>query len=242
VPHGTPDWWGESPTATVHQVTDVGELAVRLGSPVSYDRRGNVVWFDTFEDGLGKWVSGTAGTGASVFVTSKDALQGAYSAQLVGGSDGLMNAQVARILFSPVLGGVGVEVSFELAGLADEVDILATHYDGATGYRYHVRWVRATSDFEYLDSAGVWQDIDANKPLIATTAAWHTMKVVFNTSTEKYMRAMLDDEEYPLVGIAPQTTVSAVEPTINLVLRAYSSAGLNHYARIDDVIITQNEP
>lgn len=240
--HGTPDWWGESPTSTIHQVTDAGELAVRLGSPVSFDRRGNVVWYDDFEDGMQRWVTTGAGTGNAVILTSLYPLSGAYCAKLTGGSDGAMYAELSRILFSPVPGGIGVEISFELAGLGDEIDLLVTHYDGAALYRYHVRWVRATADFEYLDSAGAWQDIDASKPLIATSASWHTMKVVFDTVDGEYMRAMLDDEEYPLVGIAPQTGASAVEPTVRLQIDVYSTAGNNHSARVDNVIITQNEP
>jgi len=242
VPHGTPDWWGESPTATVHQVTDMGELAVRLGSPVSYDRRGNVVWFDNFEDGLGKWYLSEVGTGADVALTGLSAVSGGYSAKLVGGSDGLMSAQLQRIFYAPVPGKVGLEMSFELRGAATVVELQAAHYDGVNYYQYYVRWVSATSDFEYQDSAGAWQDIDANKPLIAAAHAWHTMKVVFNTASGKYVRAMLDDEEYSLAGIGPQSAASAIEPTVRVRIYGYSDAGHNHYVLIDDVILTQNEP
>jgi len=242
MPHGTPDWWGVEPTSTVHQMQDAGELAVRLGSPVSYDRRGNVVWYDDFGDGLGKWLAVTAGTGAGVSLTSASVYSGAYSAKLVGGSDGLMYVYIVRYFFDPVRGGVGVEVSFELAGVPTVVEFQASHYDGTNYYQYWVRWVSATADFEYQDSAGAWQDIDANKPLIASQTAWHTVKLVFDTVNEKYARAMLDDEEYSLAGISPQFAASALEPSVRVAIWAYSANGSNRYARIDNVILTQNEP
>ena len=62
----TPDYGRLSAQATVFPVTDLGELAARLGSIVSHDRRGDVIWLDGFEDGLDKWQPTTSGSGAAV--------------------------------------------------------------------------------------------------------------------------------------------------------------------------------
>lgn len=242
MPHGTPDWWGTEPTSTIHQMQDVGELAARLGSPDTYDRRGNVMVLESFEDGLSKWYSSLAGTGAAVVLSSTRSRTGAYSTKLVGGSDGPMLAGLLRTVIYPAPSQVGLEFSFELSGLADIVEMDLTHLDGTHGYRPFVRWVRSTSDFEYMDAAGVWQDIDASKPLNVGTGLFHTMKMVYDVNSGEYVRALLDEEEYNLEGIGAQSFVSAASPSILIALYVTSSAGLNHSAYLDDVILTQNEP
>ena len=55
--HGVQDFGASSGQNSTYGLTDLGELAVRLGSPVSFDRRGDVVMMETFEDGLDAWVT-----------------------------------------------------------------------------------------------------------------------------------------------------------------------------------------
>ena len=56
--HGYPDYGTQGPVSTVHSIQDLGELAVRLGSIVTFDRRGNVLWLDGFDSGIGAWSKG----------------------------------------------------------------------------------------------------------------------------------------------------------------------------------------
>ena len=56
--HGAPDWFGTTPQGMVHRVADLAELAARLGSPDVFDRRGNVLFMDSFENGQNNWSHG----------------------------------------------------------------------------------------------------------------------------------------------------------------------------------------
>ncbi|GAI06639.1 unnamed protein product, partial [marine sediment metagenome] len=42
--HGHADYGAGAPGKTIYSMLDVGELAARLGSPVTSDRAGNVMW------------------------------------------------------------------------------------------------------------------------------------------------------------------------------------------------------
>ena len=84
--HGTPDWGVTAGAVTTYQVTDLGELAVRLGSPISHDRRGDVIWWDDFECTLNKWQTVANGAGSSVALSDARARNGRYSALLISGS------------------------------------------------------------------------------------------------------------------------------------------------------------
>jgi len=61
--HGTPDWGVTASKKTIYSLHDMGELAVRLGSIVSFDRRGDVIFSDSFQNGLGKVYASGVGAG-----------------------------------------------------------------------------------------------------------------------------------------------------------------------------------
>ena len=64
----------------------LAELAARLGSPTTYERRGALIFADIFDSGLSKWNTDTSGAGASVALTALYASVGKYSAMLTAGS------------------------------------------------------------------------------------------------------------------------------------------------------------
>ena len=61
------------------------ELAARLGSPDTFDRRGDVLWMDDFESGL-KWRTSLLGTGSLIDLTATMAASGGKCCRLVTGS------------------------------------------------------------------------------------------------------------------------------------------------------------
>ncbi|GAI90305.1 unnamed protein product, partial [marine sediment metagenome] len=88
MPHGTPDWGLVGPKDTVYGLDDLGEHAVRLGTPHLWDRRGDVIWMSDFREGLGD--VGTfvgPGAGGSVVLHTEYARQGAYCVQLTTDKD-----------------------------------------------------------------------------------------------------------------------------------------------------------
>lgn len=242
MPHGTPDWWGVEPSSTIHQVQDAGELAVRVGSIVSYDRRGNVIFLDDFEDGLARWGTATSGLGAGVTLSADAARSRAYSVKLTGGSDDSRFARLSQVRPIPVEGKIGVEVSFTNKSDLSTFEIHVAIDDRTNIHRARVRFDEQADDFEYYDSAGVWQDIDADKPCYNLMYTFHTMKLVFDLSTDKYIRAMLNDEEYDLSAHSMQTAASGGLEQMATYIYVYSTVGNNTVSYVDDVIFTQNEP
>jgi len=240
--HGTPDWWGVEPTNTVYQMQDAGELAARLGSPDTYDRRGNVLLMDSFEDGIGGWVSNKSGAGASVALSAERALYGAYSVKLVGGSDALRDAVIGRYVGYPIYSRHGVEVAVAWGDDVDYIEIQLNFRDGTTAYLSSIRYDPVADVFEYMDSAADWQEIDGAKALYDVDYVFHRFKFVTDLDLLQYSRALLDDEEYSLRGQAIFSLPSAADPMMGVNIYCFSTAGHNATAYVDGVIITQNEP
>ncbi|GAH29279.1 unnamed protein product, partial [marine sediment metagenome] len=118
--HGKPDW-GLQLKKTVYTFDDLSELAVRLGSISQFDRRGDVIFQDSFEYGLGKWLLCGDKTGDEQILISKRSRSGGYCVKLTGGSEGSLYSAMYIHLAYPVLSKLGMECHF---ALEDDVDYL----------------------------------------------------------------------------------------------------------------------
>lgn len=236
VPYDPNDIWGN----TVGM--GLAELASILTSCKRYDRRGNVIFWDSFEDGVSTWHLAPFGTGSDAYLSAQRARYGAYSVKLIGGSDGDRLAGMERYFPLPVTGKIGFEAHVAIAADVESVGLYTFYRTGTTQYFARVRWVLSTEDYEYFDSAGAWQDIDATKSLQVDDAAFHAFKFVVDTSSWEYVRAFLDDEEYSLAGVGLNSAVAALPPALFVQVILYSDAAANGCAYVDDIILTQNEP
>uniref|UniRef100_A0A6H1ZV63 Uncharacterized protein n=1 Tax=viral metagenome TaxID=1070528 RepID=A0A6H1ZV63_9ZZZZ len=240
--HGTPDWWGSEPTETIFQSQDVGELAVRLGSIVSFDRRGNVLYLSSFEEGLTRWQATTAGTGAAAVISSATARSGAYSVKLQGGSDGGKYAEIATLLAYPKLSKFGLEVSFTLEANLTYVEADFLIFDGTNQYEADIRYDQDNSKLQYKNSLNVWTDLITGLTLMTSPGCFHTLKLVIDGDLLEYFYVLIDDQEASLAGQGMLPTASPGSPGLGVYIWAYSAAGQNGKSYVDDVIITQNEP
>ncbi len=240
--HGTPDWGVTAGLETVYQMTDLGELAARLGSPITHDRRGDVVWWDDFEWSLNKWNDQWDGTGGGAAISTARARNGRCSALLTSGSDAGHFAGIQHFNPFPAPSMLGAECSFSLGGEVGAVRWQVNTYNGVEVVAYEVRILPATEVLQYLDSAGSYQDIATGVHLLADATLFHTVKLVVDAASGEYVRVVLNEETYPLAAIAAQGTPSSAAPAIILTARYEGRAGSNDLCYVDDAILTQNEP
>lgn len=239
---GLPDWYNIKKAGAVSALGDLGELAARLGSIVTFDRRGDVVWLDGFEEGIAKWLSYTSGTGASVAASDAKARNGAWSCKLTAGSDALQFAYIERDLAFPVLGKCGLEASFAFDTDLDRVILYMYLYDGTNRHLPAVQYDYQNLKLQYRDSSQAWVDIKTDLELYAGGYPFWTWKLVVDWQEGEYQRLILNETEYDLEGIAYAKQADAVNPKMRVTLENKGYGGANGVVYVDDVIITQNEP
>lgn len=240
--HGTPDW-GHSKTTTVYPlVTDLAELAARLGSIDTYDRRGNVSYMDDFTHGKEAWHEITTGSGAAIELSTTAPQWGANHLKLTGGSDSTRLAQVSRYLAVPVLSSVGLEFGVCFPTSWSNFRISIRYDDGTDQHRGGITLSDQADKIYYLDDAGANQEVDDLIDLISLRNLYHQVKLVVDLSGDTYVRLMLDQTTYDLSDYALYTATSAAEPRLFVWLEVESRAAQNDYVYIDGVIITHNEP
>ncbi|MBC8446019.1 MAG: hypothetical protein H8D74_02345 [Chloroflexi bacterium] len=226
----------------ISSVTDLGELAVRLGSIVSFDRRGDVVFLDSFEDGVVKWKTTAAGVGAAVASDATRARNGAKSAKLTTGSSDPYTAEITHYSPFPLLSKFGVEVhttiSDDLSALYLTLDI----FDGSDIIRAQVAYEPSTNKLYYQNSAGAMVELASGVNLYAYDYLFHAFKLVVDGVGEEYVRLIVDGNEYSLADIAVRKAANATDAHLEVTITAVGDSGGNYSIYVDDVIITQNEP
>lgn len=240
--HGTPDWGVTAGAVTTFQLTDLGELAARLGSLDTFDRRGDLVWGDGFEFSLNKWEVTTDGLGAAVALSTARARNGRYSCLLTAGSDSARFAEIQHAHPVPVTSRLGFEGSFSLGSNLTTLDFTYHIYNGSTLRIWSIRYDDANDRLQYFNSAGVAVTIASALNLPIQQTNFHTLKLVVDYSTGEYVRLLLNNVTYDLSGIAGRSLASAVAAHQRVFVDLVGIVAQNNTVYVDDVILTQNEP
>lgn len=241
--HGSPDWWGNVPDTTVYGGPDTGELAARMGSIVTFDRRGNVVWMDEFENGLGPWEWSGSGANNAVNLGTEITMHGSLAAYLHPGEEELGEALIRHNLPFPVLGGIGIEVAFVPQEHLRTFSIILFLYDGARRYDYQARYNHTAGHVGVCTGDDVFPSVGV--PGIQGEG-YHNhciMKMVANCVTHKFERVLFNNHVY---DASAHTVYSVVDTDTKPVMVAYITAentGVYLFdVPVDYAIVTQNEP
>lgn len=242
MPHGHPDWGVSSALSTVYVLEDMAELAARLGSIVSFDRRGNIVWLEDFEHGVSKWRIAYSGTGYGVSVALDAARSGAYSAKLITRNSSPYNQEMYHYLPAPVLGKIGLEAHTAMTPGLSYIEWRLAVYEGSYVHLAHIRYTLATGILSYYNSGGGYTTIATGLGLLEQHDMFHALKVVVDLVNEVYFYVILDSTVYLLTNIAYRKVAAAIAPNAMITLAIAAPDATPRAAYYDDVIVTQNEP
>lgn len=240
--HGTPDWGSTQGTETTHPVLDVGEAAVRLGSPDRFERLGNVLLIDGFEDGMQRWAATPSGTGAVAAPTPKYSRSGAWSLRLTSGSTAPAYISVVHHEPYPVLGRLGLEWSLLIPGTGSKLTVDLETADGTNVVSSSLVVDWGANIIAYVDNGGSERQLGALVPPAADPTLFHTFKLVLDAAAQAYVRALVDNTSINLGGVAARVAPLAGGAFTNLAFTFVGRVGFNDTLYLDDVILTQNEP
>lgn len=243
---GHPDYGQRQAQEIISPVSDLGELAARLGSIVTYERSGNVLFLDDFDDGLAAWFPQWAGTGAGVATESTYVYQGAQSVKLTTGTDSWQRAGLLK-RFQPVsLGKVGVEVKISIPDPIEAILFGIQQNDGTERWRYHL-WIEPDDNqFSIRDDDNYppgKTKVDDHLLPSGDGYLFHTLKLVVDLKNKAYVRFLLDQSEYNLSDYTVLNTSPDVsDPRIEVLVEVRGRAANNDVGYVDDFILTFNEP
>lgn len=240
--HGTPDFGVTAGAATTHQLFDVGELAARLGSPDTYDRRGDVMFWEDFECGLARWLiqfSGGAGTGA---LTTTRARNGRNSLSLTTAAVAGALARAIAFLPPPAGSRIGLEASAEFTDVNNRLEWRIILQDDGIEYDYFVRWDNDLQQLLTFGPGSVYTAFASDVRLSNTARLFNTGKIVIDEEGQQYERFILNGEEYDIRGRVPFSGASGIPDRMQAEIVAGAINAAAKTVNWDDVIVTQNEP
>lgn len=240
--HGRPDWSPNEPKVTTYAIPDPGEAAMRLGAISPFDRRGDIWFYDGFEDGLGKWEYNGAGSTGEHSVNSEHVKSGGWAFKvLTKGVTGGGGYAVHYIGYYK-LSKSGIECSFSFDHPDSLIRFGFTLGDNVHNYITGIRYDHANTKFEYLNSLNAWVDLITDFRLSPNLNIFSTIKLVADFSNEKYVRAIINEREIDMSdkGIYDTGFSGVKYMSGNIVCTNGDVADYKFY--FDDYIITINEP
>lgn len=241
MPHGQPLWQKAQSKYGLHQWADLDELAARLGSPVRFDRRGDVTYMDSFENGLASWYSDGTGDGNTVDLSAERSRTGLFSARVVAGKGAGAWAEIMRFLPFPMLMGLGFEVSFLVEEATGGLTFSFVVYDGTKQMRYKVFWDDVNNLLQYQGPTVAWTTFATGIIPSIEKGLFHTAKLVVDGATGYYKRFILDSLEYDLSTYQGYSPGDGALPRLYVSVSLDGLDGVNVTSYLDDVIVTHNE-
>lgn len=237
-----PDYSNFLSAAPVHRVDDMGELAVRLGSPDSFNRAGNVIFVESFEFGMQRWdISGGVGDG-SVGLTPTMYRSGPYSLEMVPKTTGGLYQWIWTRLPYPDSDTIGIEASFVVRAATDSFDLGMWVFDGDSFKRCEIKYDHSLRNLYYMNDVEVWTLLDDNINLFNSHNLFHTLKLVVDIDADQYKRIVIDSTDMTGLSYAFYTEANLAHPYIQPHVRVYAADDSQPVHYVDDIIITVNEP
>lgn len=237
-----PDFGISTMGSSVSVIADLGELAARLGSPNLYDRQGNTFYIQSWEHGLGNWVTFSHATQKEPYVATFNLLRSPYVIALEqnGTTSTPTGIQTAVPHFTS--GILGLEARFLYKASFRWLDLSFTTYDGNDLRTAEIRIDVPEKKLYYRDDQNDWVEFGDLPDFNTTTPTWNFVKLVTDFNKDTYIRFIYNNTSFPLTDIPFYTTDSSVEKCLRLVIGLVGVFGTTGRVLVGDIIVTSNEP
>ncbi len=237
-----PDDYPWLPGSTRFPLGDLGEVAARLGSPVVYDRRGELIWLDDFRHGVLGWEYSGSGLNNGCFLVTSTRYTGPYCMELHAGAllaGGL--AQVTKSFSALNLGRCGVETVYQFSTDASYFQVTLTETNNFLYIPPAIRHNFSSRVLQYLGSDILYHTFATLPAADPGPTQWLQLKLVVDFDTRKYIRVLFEETEYDLNGIDLPSLATTDANFHSVILTLKALANLGETVHVAHVILTGNE-
>ncbi len=243
--YSTPAPIGSTAQGVVYTSPDPGESAARLGSPVKYDRRGNVVFMTDFQASINPFTFAIgAGAGALAEQSAEISQSGGSSLKMCSG-----------IATTTSLTWIGSMVGMSKLGLTISLCSPDTNftqivgniliYDGTnlmTAIFGITRNVAGDNDIVIVDTSGTPVVVARGLLLPWGYRAYTTIKIVVDPVTGVYERFLINNLSFDTSKTAANVVPTPFSPLIWIILGETGTPTNTSTFYHNGFIVTQNEP
>lgn len=241
VPIGKPDDFQVERQGEISPIQDLGELASRLGSPAAYHRSGDVIWIDSFEYGIGAWITVVNGANtAFVKDTARWNTKGASGKVTVGNTSG-DDIQLSKYL-SPIYSGtMCLSTAIDVDAPMETIRIGLVIVKDDTAYDFIVRFNYTAETVEYQDSSGTFQTLVSNFQLSLVDKLFYRVEIYLDYDAKEYVKVRIGETDYDLSDEAAYAYNYSSLDTIIIDYFIENQIAADFDVYIDYVMVTVNE-
>lgn len=223
-------------------ISDMGEVAARLGSIVIYDKRGDVVFFETFEEPVLRWDITKVEAESYARLDNSNVRSGSQAVKLHTANVNEEEVKIASY-FAPLASKrLGGEISFSKLSTRHELYIGFNIYDGTYFKQPWINISYPNNKLYVRNEAGIFVEVAAMPGIRSDDFLFHTTKFVFDLDTDKYERWMLNIAEYDISTFSFKATGFETAPYIEFFCSVINTTSTGADLWVDDYILTQAEP
>lgn len=242
IAYDMPDDYPWLPGSGRFPIGDLGEHAARLNSMVTYDRRGELVWMDSFSHGLSTWIQSSSGLGAAISLNTSYAFRWPYTAHLIAGTTLTKYAKLEKYFGSQIISVGGLEVCFGLDENFDYVEFRFSIEKGENAPTATIRIYLVANQITAIISEGVEINIGTYPfSLVTTPPYYNLLKLVADFDNSTYVRLLINDQQFDLSAYSLYDPGAGGLP-ISVQLNLKGTASVNASMYLAHVILTANEP
>lgn len=207
-----------------------------------FDRAGQVVFEDEFEDGVGKWVAFLGGALNRVAALCDNAypMTGAYACfmQIAAWLETAIYKYFPYV--STDLSSWGIDLLLWNRSGDGAITISFSAHDLTFNYGYYALLYAA--DWFYINTPAGWVPILMMR-LNNATGLYYRLKLVVDLANQRYVRFLCNDQTIDLKSYSPTTLVGALgTQAVQVDIRLGPTVFAGESIFIDSVRITQFEP
>jgi hypothetical protein len=239
----TPDYRRLNVQSVAFPVTDLGELAVRLGALQRFDRRGDMVYATSFEDAGASWAKSSTG-GGYLTASLRVARTGIFSMlSQLGPAANDVNV-LAQTFQVPLLGKIGLEATMNhLVATGNTFDLGIDYYNGTRITRFLQRYRLNTGDVQVLKADNTFVTVLNVGSVTGFLGAWRSQKMVVDLATLRYERTLFGAHDVDVSAYSGRDIGATALTSIDVrIVGTDEGASAFQVQVIDDIILTQAEP
>lgn len=240
-PLDQPDNYPWMPGSERSVLADLGELAVRLGSPVVWSRSGEVIWYETFSHGLATFRF--TATGNSTAKPDVDyTLYGGFCLKLTADAASFPQCILDRMFTPTDVGRWGLEVAIAFFDDYDSFWFNFIRFDATNKHQAGIKLDQDASELQYRDDANAWQKITTLPETQFGLGAYHFIKLVADYDDDLYSHVIFQNTRYDLSDYGLYVATNSAGPYNAIEMVFQGRDGETDVARLGLVILTSNEP
>jgi hypothetical protein len=223
-------------------ITDLSELAVRLGSLSWFDRMGTVLMVDGFERGIANWTANAYPAASFPSIASNYYAKVPYSAKLSTTTDPGSYSGMKRYFPFPYIANFGCEVHVKATTTFDTLYWWVQFFTGSYKYNVQVVLDMDEDELQVVNSLGGYDKIDNLDIKTGINSPFHVIKVTVDLDNAKYIRLLLDERDYNVSDIGISQSANVSSPYMYMLFYLKCELLTVNTVYIDNVVFTTNEP